>query len=383
MARSIFGVLRYRLQHAAGEGGGDGGGGGEQRPSPAEVNAQQNRARLDRMSQIGRTADARRAQELRDVDGEVDKGSFAGGEFDDDPASRERQAELEDQAAQDALEEQRQRAAADEADETEARRLQAEGAGADPGAATPPGDGQEADEKVVGGVRYYRTIVAGQERWLTLAQLRESAAASANAEETLQRAQEALRSAAQPELSPKPAPGEDLTDKDLENIVLSASTGDEEAVRKLVSVLKARPAAVKPEDISRQVSQQIATQRAIDQAEKANEDVLGNQVLAPEFRRRLSAFAREKPTTRIVDAYQAVGDSMRKDFAAMLTPAPGTPGARPASKADRKRTIVNPPQAAGRQPAGEDPDREVPVSEQIDAIAKSRGQARAHRSRRS
>jgi hypothetical protein len=374
MARSI---LKYRLQHAAGEGGDDGAG-GEHRPSPAEINAEQNRRRLDRMAEIGRTADARRAQELRDVDGERVTGEFAGGEFEDDPKAKERQAELEAQAAEDALEEQRRRAEEEEGEQAEARRLQAEGAGADPGAQPTPAD---EDEKVVDGVRYYRTMVAGQERWLTLKQLRESAAASANAEETLRRAQDALRSAAQVEPTPKAAPAEELSDQDLENIVLSASTGDEEAVRKLVSVIKARPAGPDPQAISRQVTQQIATQREVERSEKAVEDVLGNQVLAPEFRRRLGAYAKEHPTERIYDAYSKVGDSMRKDFAAMLTPRPGQQ--QPASKAERKRTIVNPPQAAGRQPPPQDDDREVPVSEQIDAIARSRGQGRAYRSRRS
>jgi hypothetical protein len=296
MARSLFGNNWYRLLHAAGGEGEDGGG-----PTPAEVNAEGNQRRLDRIAAIGRTADAQRAHQMRDANGEEDGGEFAGGEFADDPqaqaAARARQTELEEQEARDAEE---------EAEQAEARRLQAEGAGMDPEgegtSRTPPEDDPAADEKVVGGVRYYKNIIGGQERWMTLAQMREAAQISANAEETLRRAQDALRSAAQAEVTPKGPPAEDLSEQDLENIVISAATGDEEAVKKLVSVIRHRPQGPSPQDISRQVTQQIATQREVDRSEKANEDVLGNEKLAPEFRRRLSELGKQNPKMRIYDA---------------------------------------------------------------------------------
>jgi len=364
-----------------------GGGGGEDaaRPDPEAVRQARNNHRLSRMEEIARSEDARRAPEMMDVDGERVTGRFQNGEFDDSPEALARQAELE-QAARD---EEAERLEEEEAERAEARRLQGEGAAEDPPESAGGETQDEADEKVVDGVRYYRCIVAGQERWLTLKQLRESAAATNQAEETLQRAQEALRSASQAELTPKEAPVE-VDDSDLENIILSASMGDEEAVKKLVSVIK-RPAGIPQADVSRLVTQQIATQRVVDRAEATQEDLLSNELLAPIFRQRLRTFADAKPTTRIEDAYKAVGDQMRKDFAPMLANSgqrvsarPGVPRQNPpGSKADRKRTIVNPPQSAGRQPARQDEDREVPVSEQIDAIARARGQQRAHRIRRS
>lgn len=375
---------RYEQNRGEGEGGE---GAGETRESPAEVNERVNRRRLDRINDIGRRADGRRSREMRDVDGDRETGAFSGGEFDESPEAREAAQQREaDEAEQNRLElAERER----EYQRREAEELQGEGGEGETnqgdGEATTTrsgGDGspeENPDERVVDGVRYYRTMVDGNERWLTLTQLREGVSNGIATRETLQRAQEALRSAAQPPVSPERPAGEDLDDEDLENVILSAGMGDAEAVKKLVSVIR-RP-AVSREDIDRRVSQRIATQRAVDQAESAQADLLGNKVLEPEFRRRLREYGSANPSKLIIDCYQAVGDQMRKDFAPMIGSSGKGQGSGQ-SKQERKREIVSPPRSAGRQPARPDEDREVPVGDQIDAIARSRGQARAHRVRR-
>lgn len=387
--------LFIRLLEQAGDDGAAGG--GERRPSPAEINAARNAERLARINQIGQVADGRRARDMSDVDGERVTGKFANGELEGTEGDRLRQGELDADAAEQARLEQdeRNRQAAELEEQDEARRLQAEGGleTGDGGETLPPGSqaddrqGEEADEKVVDGVRYYRAIVAGQERWLTLKEMRAGVANGIATEETLRRAQEALASASQSPPTPKAGEDEGLSESDLENVILSASMGDEEAVRKLASELRRRPKGTDPKDVSRLVAQQIATQREVDRAETAQADLLGNDTLAPIFRMRLGAFANERPNTKIGDAYKAVGEQMRKDFAPMLSraaPNGGNPGStKHLSKQDRKRTIVTPPQSAGRQPPREDADREVPIGEQIDAIARSRGQQRAYRIRRS
>jgi hypothetical protein len=388
MVRNFF-FRRYRERA-----GDEGAGGGEQRPSPAEINARANRARLERINAIGEVADGRRAADMSDVDGERVTGRFADGELDESEGARLRQAEIDADATEEARlrQAERDREAEDlESRSDEARRLQEEGGesrgqGDD---STGQGDsGEEADEKIVDGVRYYRTIVAGAEKWLTLKELRAGVSNGLTTEETLRRAQEALASASQSPPTPKADPDEGLSESDLENVILSASMGDEEAVKKLASELRRRPKGTDPKDVSRLVAQQIATQREVDRAEQAQADFLGNDTLAPIFRMRLTAFAQEKPNTKIGDAYKSVGEQMRRDFAPMLSRATPNGGANPGStkhlsKQDRKRTIVSPPQSAGRQPRREDEDREVPLGEQIDAIARSRGQQRAYRVRRS
>lgn len=354
----------------------------DERPSPAEINAGINRSRLNRIEEIGRVADGQRAGNMSDVDGHQVTGRFADGEFDDSPEARERKQVLEDELAEQDLEDRRREA---EAEEDDARRLQEEG-GDDNTRSRQRDDDRDdeadeesvGDEKVINGVRHYLTVEDGQEKWLTLKQLRERATGAGNVEKTLQAAQDALQRATQASLTPKEDEAEDLTEKDLENVILSASMGDEEAVKKLASVLRSRPKGHNPQDVSSMVAQQIATTREVDLAERDITDLVGNGSLEPVFRQRLREFATQKPQTRIKDAYKAVADQMRKDFAPMLKQSN-----EPLSKEQRKRTIINPPQSAGRQPRREDEDREVPVSEQIDALARMRGQQRAHRVRRS
>lgn len=396
MHNSLIRLFVRRTLEQAGDDGAAGG--GERRPTPAEMNAARNQERLDRINQIGRTADGRRAADMSDVEGERVTGRFAGGELDDSEGARMRQAELDADAAEQArLEQQERDRLAEELEgQDDARRLQGEGGletddddGAGPGEGGNRGGSRtdEVDEKVIDGVRYYRTMVAGTEKWFTLKELRAGVANGLATEETLRRAQDALASASQSPPTPKADPDEGLSAEDLENVILSASMGDEEAVRKLASELRRRPKGTDPKDVSRLVAQQIATQREVDRAEQAQADLLGNDTLAPIFRMRLTAFAQDRPQTKIGDAYKTVGEQMRKDFAPMLSkaaPNGGNPGStKHLSKQDRKRTIVTPPQSAGRQPRREDDDREVPLGEQIDAIARSRGQQRAYRIRRS
>jgi len=366
-----------------------------------------NRARVNRLAEIGRTADARRANQLLDVDGERTTGRFAGGEFDNTPEAREAAAARAEEEAAQALRDAQE--LGDEAERARARALQTEGASdkgeteggartdngtarsARPSAEPPPADDEEADSQVIDGKRYYKVIVEGEEKWLTMRELRESVGRGIATEETLQRAQEALRSATQGAPASKPAPPE-LDDAELEKVILLANMGDEEAVRTLVTVLKNRPNGPSAEDIDRlvnqRVSQQIATQRAVDEAEDEQADILGNPNLEPEFRRRLNVYAKANPKKRIQDAFKAVGDKMRQDFAAMLPIDDGRGNRRPnpahLTKEQRKRTAYTPPpQAAGKRPQEREAEGEVPVGDTIDAIARSRGQARAHRVRMS
>lgn len=340
----------------------------------AQINAERNAERLARIEEIGEGVDGRRADQLEDVDGEKPTGRFQEGEFDDSPEAREQRAAQEEAEAEQALREQAELAETEEGKaELEARRLQAEGAD-DPKKEVQTDD-EPGDEKLINGVRHYLTVVNGTERWLTLKQLREDASKTAAADLALQRANDALKQAATVALSPKDEPTE-VSDADLENVILSAGMGDTEAVKKLVSVIRSKPSGATPSDVSRLVTQQLQTQRAIDEAEKASSDVLSNKSLDREFRARLREVANQEPTLRIQDAYAKVAQGMRTEFAPMLKTVAAD------SKAERKRTIVVPPQSAGRQAAKPDDDQEVPMSVQIDQMAKSRGQARAIRQSR-
>lgn len=344
-----------------------------------QVNENQNNQRVSRMEEIARSADARRSGDLEDTDGAGGTGRFADGEFDNSPEARERQAALEDQQAEEALEEERIAAARAIADEEQrARELQAEGIDPDAG-----GDGsgereqlnQAGDEKTVGGVKYYLTIVNGKEKWLTLEQLRSAAQKSDATEVALQRAQDAVKQATQLALAPRDTPSE-LSDGELEDVIASAALGDGDAVKKLVAAIKAKPSTQTPVDVSRQVSEQLATQRAIDQAEREQADILKHASLGRYFRMRLNQLAQSEPELLIIEAYRKIGTEIRQEFAPMLKDA----GRQDLSKAERKRSLVNPPRAASRATRTEDDDdQEESPSAIADRMAKARGQARAVR----
>jgi len=342
----------------------------------AEVNANQNNRRISRIEEIARGADARRSADMDDTDGETATGRFADGELDDSPEARERAAEIADREAEEALEEERlaaSRAIADE--ESRARRLQSEGAGEGEGEGTGEREqlNQAGDEKVVGGVKYYLTIVNGKEKWLTLEQLRNAAQKTEATEVALQRAQDAVKQATQLALQPKDTPSE-ISEGDLEDVIASAALGDGDAVKKLASAIKARPSTHTPVDVSRQVSEQLATQRAIDQAEREQAEILQHATLGRYFRMRLGQLAQDEPDLQIVEAYRKIGNEIRQEFAPMLK-GKGLP-----SKEERKRTLVNPPRAASRATrTEEDDDQEESPSAIADRMAKARGQQRAIR----
>lgn len=360
--------------------------GGSPGPSPAQVNDRGNRARVDRLARIANVADGNRASELDDVDGDRTTGRFAGGEFDDSAEARERAAEREEAEAQAALEAQRE--AAEEEERENARRLQEEGRAEDedePGRVAAD-ETEEGDERVINGVKHYAVAINGQVRWLTLKQLREDRAKAGDVDKALQDAQAALQSAAAASLRPNPDEEEpELDEQDLRNVFTAAVMGDEEAIAKLVPLIARKNPGVSRDAVSQEVSRRLATQREVERSEAEQRQILEHPVLGGVFKQRLAALSQEKPTTRIYDAYQQVGQSMRKDFAAMLPKEGNADRSRPnppADKATRKRSYVGPPSAASRQPVAQDPDREVPVGETIDQIARSRGQSRAIRSSR-
>lgn len=347
----------------------------------AAANGARNSEQLSRREEIARSADGRRARDLEDTDGAGGTGRFADGEFDDSPEARERAAEQADREAEEALEEERIAAARAIADEEQrARDLQAEGADADGDRGGDRGGEREqlnqaGDEKTVGGVKYYLTIVNGKEKWLTLEQLRGAAQKTDAVEVALQRANDAVKQATQLALQPKDTPSE-LSDGELEEVIASAALGDSDAVKKLVSAIKARPSTQTPVDVSRQVSEQLATQRAIDTAEREQADILKHASLGRFFRMRLGQLAHDEPDLQIIDAYRKIGREIRQEFAPMLKGV----AAADLGKAERKRSLVNPPRAASRATRTEDDDdQEESPSAIADRMAKARGQQRAVR----
>lgn len=342
-------------------------GDGGNRINPTEVNQRQNRARVDRMAAIADRVDGARAEDMDDIEGDEVTGRFRGGELDNSPEAVERRAAEEDEEARQALE--------DEAERQRAADLQAEGAG---DADDAPGDraGDDApEEKLINGVKHYLLVINGKEKWLTFPQLRAQAQKVESADEALQRANDAVKKATQLALAPREAPSDEDegNDVDVESVLSSAVMGDREAIKSLATLLKRKPS--KTLDVSREVANAIATRSAVIEAEAQQKDIFSVPALVPIFRARLQAVANEEPDLQIQAAYKKAGEIVRKEFAPMLKNAPQ----RELSKAERKRTLVNPPVQAARQAQRDDESGEENPTSVIDQIAKSRGQARAIR----
>lgn len=338
------------------------------RPNPTEINARQNNSRLARMQAISDRVDGGRAEDFEDVEGDRSTGPAFGGAFDDSPEAREAQALREEEEARVALEEEAARA--------EAENLQAEGAGEGEGEGTTEtaGDGGDApEEKLINGVKHYLVLTPKGEKWLTFPQLKASAQKVESADEALQRANDAVKKATQLALAPREEPSDEESNLDVESILSSAVMGDREAIKSLASLLKNRPS--KTQDVGREVAQAIATRSAVQLAEAQQKDIFEVEPLVPVFRARLTQVAQAEPELSIVAAYKKAGDMVRKEFGPMLKTRPNAP----ASKADRKRTLVNPPAQGSRQAPRADEEGEENPTSVIDQIAKGRGQARAIR----
>lgn len=305
-----------------------------------EINDSRNNDRVGRLNAIADSNDELRSPDMEETDGSV--------VFKDETEEREAAEVREQEESERAL------------SEAQARELQEEGAGEE--------RSETADEKVINGVRHYLTIVNGKERWLTLKQLRETSQKVDSADEYLAAAAESVRSAAGQALSQKDEPVR-LEKDELRKTLSAAVLGDEEAIEKLASALSARPSEVTP-DVLQQIDQRLSFRTELAQLENEQRDVLDHPYLGRMFRTRLNELKQEAPTTPLATAYRSIGKEIREAFPEKFKKTAVTLD----DKAARKRTLVTPPQAAGRQMAQADEETEESVESVIESMAKARGQ---------
>ncbi len=243
----------------------------------------------------------------------------------------EEQVEFKDEAA-----EAEARAAAED---TEARRLQEEGVTVDDVVTEtiPP----ESDEKVINGVTHYLQVVNGAERWLTLKQIRESAAKVDSADEYLRQASENVRNAARVALSPQRDVPTRLTKDQLADLYRRQAVGDEEAIEKLASYQSSLSES--DAEILNKIDQRLSLRTELAELQTEYKDILGDEYLGDLFRARLNKIKAEAPTTLISEAYHKVGKELRTRFGTNLKPNTVQ------QKLERKRTLPQVPTAAARQ----------------------------------
>lgn len=308
-----------------------------------------NQSALDARNAIADAADARRAEELMDTDGDTVTGPFRG-----TPEEREAQELSEQQAAERALQEQ---------NEAAARELQAEGV--DRAEKPAKGDAKDPDLKVVDGVEYHRLVINGKEKWLSMAQMRATASKVESADEYLRKAKESdtTRVRLVPSATDEPAR---LEEDELEKTLTAVVLGDEGAIKKLAQHLKQKPSEVTP-DVLLAVDEHLSRKSFAQSFKEKHSDIFNDPESAELFHDLDAASAakaqREGIEIALADRLEQVAARVKK-----------TRGVTPKDeKLARKQAAPQVPNAAGRQASRADEDAEEPVENVIAQMAKSRG----------
>ena len=320
------------------------------------ANDNRNQSQLDRRNAIADAVDDVRDPEMDDVDGDriVPRKKAR------DPEDEEEAARLEDERA-----------------ERERARLEAQDGPDDPDEddeRDDEDDSSEGDSKIINGVRHYLQIVNGKQKWQTLQQIRASAQKVESADEYLQQAAASVRNAARID-EPDDSSDDEEDDTDLEDVVNKALLGDQESVKKLARRLKATPSRVTP-DVLQAVDERLTFRAALDWFEDEFADELGDPLLKKLIVEEDAKLAQDNPTWSYRKRLKTAGEKIR-NWKTELSG--GRPGGKPqeSAKERRKREASSVPSAGGRQQESADDDQDVPISEQINAMAKGRHQGRA------
>jgi hypothetical protein len=310
----------------------------EQVKSVREAQERRNNERLERMNAIADNADEASKADFKETDGDTI--------VIDEAERKEAEAVKEDEETKEALEK-----GIETKEEAEEEQKDA------------------SDVKVINGETHYLTIVNGREKWLTLHQLRATAQKVESADEYLQTASEAVKNASR--LAPSQDESSKVEEDDLERTLSSAVMGDEGAIKKLASALKARPSAVTP-DVLQQIDERLSFRQAVDWFNDEYSDVMSDPYLKRLVVEKDTELAQ---TTQLSyrQRLKAAGDEIRtwKQKISGVTVKPSN------DKLARKQTLVNAPSAAGKQVERADEQEEESVESVIDKMAQKRGQPHA------
>jgi len=305
------------------------------------ANKQRNDERLERLNAIANQADEKKSADgMEDLDDEA---------WTEQGARRERESEQDDGTV------------VAEAEEADRNLDEARAAGAD-------------DVKVTNGETYYRLIVNGQERWLTLQQLRENASKVSAADEYLRSAKELVKNnlTAAPSHRDEPA----STDRGrVRELLNRAIMGEQEAIDELAQAIE-RPSA--SADVARLVDERVdgrlTFREAVNWFDKEYQGELSDPRLKEYMVWKDSQLAQSNPDMDFKERLRTVGEEARA-----LRGRPVAPPADPQRRADkeqRKASVRAIPVAGGRQADDSDEDENETYESSIAKMASARGQAR-------
>lgn len=305
------------------------------------ANKARNDERLERLNNIANYADQKKSADgMEDLEDEawVEQGD-----------RREREPEQDDGTV------------VAEAEEADRNLDEARAAGAD-------------DVKVTNGETYYRLIVNGQERWLTLQQLRENASKVSAADEYLRSAKELVKN----NLTAHPSHRDDAASTDrgrVRELLNRAIMGEQEAIDELAQAIE-RPSATA--DVARLVDERVDGRLTFREAVNWFDKEYQNELSDPRLKEYMvwkdSQLAQSHPDMDFKERLRTVGEEARA-----LRGRPAAPPADPqrrAEKEQRKASVRAIPVAGGRQADEADEDENETYESSIAKMAAARGQAR-------
>ena len=304
------------------------------------ANKARNDERLERLNNIANQADERKSQDgMEDLEDEA----------------------WTEQGVRAAEQEQDEGEIVAEAEETDRALDEARAAGAD-------------DVKVTNGETYYRLIVNGIEKWLTLQQLRESAGKVSAADEYLRNAKELVRNGLSAPPSHRDEAANPVSGR-VRELLNRAIMGEQEAIDELAQAIE-RPSA--NADVARLVDERVdgrlTFREAVNWFDKEYQAELKDPRLKEYIVWKDSQLAQSNPDMDFKDRLRTVGEEARA-----LRGKPAAPAADPQRRADkeqRKASVRSIPVAGGRQAEEADEDDDETYESSIVRMAKARGQSR-------
>ena len=232
------------------------------------------------------------------------------------------------------------------------------------------------DVRVTNGETYYRVIVNGNEKWLTLQQLRDTTSKVSAADEYLRAAKEAAKTAVMG-LNPSPqgddsgsaAPGR------VRDLLTRALMGEQEAIDELARRLEGPSTTDVLKAVDERVDGRLTFRQAVDWFDREYAEELKNPRLKAMMVSRDAELAAQNPDMDFKQRLKQVGDEirdLRRELAG--TVAPRTPERN--DKEARKASVRAIPTAGGRLSEDSDDDDDETYESAIAKMAAARGQHR-------
>ena len=230
------------------------------------------------------------------------------------------------------------------------------------------------DVRETNGETYYRIIVNGQERWLTLQQLRDTSSKITAADEYLRNAKQAMQNVGVAPSTDEPQSRE----TGVRDMLTRALMGEQEAIDELARRLERTPSQT---DVLRSVDERIdgrlTFRQAVDWFETEYADTLKIEPVRARAVQVDAELAAQNPEMDFKARLKMVGDDAR-NYLQQLRSQIGVvaPDSGRSQKEARKASVRSLPVAGGRQSDGGEEGDDETYETTISKMAQSRGQGR-------